>query len=273
MSRPANRPGKGERYVLLPHWMLKSPAWRTMSPNAKAVLLHLWERHNGVNNGGITYAVREGEDIGLSKDQTSRALAELIGRGFLKIARNSAFTLKTKEAREWTLTAEPVVGRAATKDFMFWPSAISDQHDIPSHKCDRPPVGKSKSRSHQRDARSHQSDHDGKDATKLPISVAPLRPADPEFVPARSRQRDTSSLPCRNVQFGDAARAERTRRGRATGEARGGVTANESNAVARVRRRAIDEGLTDYNGGFVRLGDVLDDLQISTSKVPPHTKK
>ena len=99
------RRGGGERFVKLPHWMLKCPAWRTLSPNAKAVLLHLWEEHNGSNNGEIVYAVRssanidrrhltdgqkrdlvhEAEDedigIGISKDQTARALTELTRRG------------------------------------------------------------------------------------------------------------------------------------------------------------------------------------------------
>ena len=55
--------GNAERFVMLPHWMLKCPAWRTLSPNAKAVLLHLWERHNGTNNGEITYGVYHGQRL------------------------------------------------------------------------------------------------------------------------------------------------------------------------------------------------------------------
>jgi len=53
------------RFVALHHWMLKSTAFRALSPNAKAVLLHVWERHNGSNNGQIVYATREG-DMGLN---------------------------------------------------------------------------------------------------------------------------------------------------------------------------------------------------------------
>jgi hypothetical protein len=159
MSRRRRR-GGGEQFVKLPHWMLKCPAWRTLSPNAKAVLLHLWEEHNGSNNGKIVYAVRssanidrryltdeqkrlahEAEDedpgIGISKDQTARALTELTRRGFLRVARNSAFTLKTKEARRWTLTAERVGDKPATKDFMYWSEGATTPQ---SHQRDRDPA-------------------------------------------------------------------------------------------------------------------------------------
>lgn len=61
MSRRRKRNGSGERFVMLPHYMLRTLAWLTLSPNAKAVLLHLWQRHNGSNNGDIVYAVREAE--------------------------------------------------------------------------------------------------------------------------------------------------------------------------------------------------------------------
>ena len=102
--------GSGERFVALHHWLLKSPAWRALSPNAKAVLLHLWERHNGSNNGQIVYAVRDAANIEINKSSAARALTELIDNGFLRVTRWSAFRLKTKESREWELTAEPVDG-------------------------------------------------------------------------------------------------------------------------------------------------------------------
>ena len=48
-----------ERWVGLPHYMLKAPAWRSMTPNAKALLIDVWQRYNGTNNGEIGYSVRE----------------------------------------------------------------------------------------------------------------------------------------------------------------------------------------------------------------------
>jgi hypothetical protein len=130
-----------DRFIALPHWMLKSAAWRTMSPNAKAILIHIWERHNGQNNGAISYSVREAGDIGLSRMQASRALQDLTERGFLVATRQSAFNLKTKEARLWRITAEGADGSPATKEFMSWKA------DPRSHQRDHemqntvPPIG------------------------------------------------------------------------------------------------------------------------------------
>ena len=111
---------KAEPFVRLPIWMLKSAAWRTLSPSAFKLLVHLWSRHNGQNNGEIAYAVRDAAEIGLGKSAASDALAELVDRGFLKIRRAATFKLKTKEARTWELTAEPVNGQPASRDFMRW---------------------------------------------------------------------------------------------------------------------------------------------------------
>lgn len=153
-----------ERFVALPHYMLRAVAWKTLSPNAKALLLDVWARHNGSNNGEISYAVREAEEIGLSKDQTARAFRELTERGFLKLRKLSTFNLKTKEARCWELTAERYQETPPSKDFMRWSAGAEEQ------------ASKNKTRSHQRDAQSHQRDTPASHETKLPVSVAPARP-------------------------------------------------------------------------------------------------
>ena len=109
------------RWVGLPHYMLRCPAWRTMSPTAKALLIELWARYNGINNGTISFGVREAADIGLNRTTASKAFHELVGRGFLRVNRDSAFTVKTRMAREWTVTALPLSDtEPAPKDFMKW---------------------------------------------------------------------------------------------------------------------------------------------------------
>ena len=153
-----------ERFVAMPHYMLRAVAWKTLSPNAKALLVEVWARHNGMNNGEISYAVREAEEIGLSKDRTARAFLELTARGFLKVRKLSTFNLKSKEARCWEVTAERYQENPPTKDFMSWSAGAEEQ------------ASKNKTRSHQRDAQSHQCDTPPLRATKLPVSVAPARP-------------------------------------------------------------------------------------------------
>ncbi|HLJ20094.1 MAG TPA: hypothetical protein VKU84_07845, partial [Stellaceae bacterium] len=156
--------GEGHtRYVALQHWMLNHPAWKALSPDAKALLIEVWLRHNGTNNGTISYAVREAEVIGLSRNMAARAFAELVSRGFLVCTRASAFTVKTRAARLWRLTAErsgPTGSDPATKEFMTM------QPHSPAHG-----TVKSRTQSHQRDVQSHQRDCEPFRATKLPLTV------------------------------------------------------------------------------------------------------
>ncbi len=208
------------RFVLLHHWLLKSPAWLALSPNGKAVLLHVWARHNGSNNGQIVYGVRDADEIGLTKDQASRALIELVAIGFLRVVRNSAFPLNTNPARTCRLTAAPAAGEAATKDFMRWLPAAPQ-----SHQRDREAAGKSKTRSHQRDTQYHQRDRNPESGAQNGVTVAPARPSEAISTHPQSHQRDTSIMPCgaqpppavagRPIpKFGDAAFAARTARHR-----------------------------------------------------------
>jgi hypothetical protein len=215
--------GSAERFVALHHWMLKSPAWRALSPNGKAVLLHVWERHNGSNNGQIVYGVREAKVIGLTPHPAARALAELVELGFLRVTRSSSFDLKTKEARVWALTAEPIDDRPGTKEFMRW---VGPKSKPPPHRK------KSKPQSPQGHRQSPQGHRDPANETKLPITVSPGAPSAAKMTPSRSPQGHTSILPegtalqaepsipsstsrnanWRPLKFGDGAKAERMAR-------------------------------------------------------------
>ena len=120
-------------------------AWLTLSGNATKLLLAVWRRHNGTNNGEIAFAVRESEPIGLTKDQASRAFKELVARGFLKMHRDSAFTVKKREARTWELTAECCGGKPASKDFMKWSDtpetkANGSKPERAGRACSSPPM-------------------------------------------------------------------------------------------------------------------------------------
>jgi hypothetical protein len=140
-----------ERWVQLPHHLLKCPAWVTMSPLSKALLLHLWARHNGVNNGEISYSTREAAEIGISSSAAARGLNELIARGFLKVTREARFTTKTRLARTWTITAERVGEERSTKDYMRW-SPPPEQRE-------------SRTRCRSRDTQCHQRDRGAAGAT------------------------------------------------------------------------------------------------------------
>src|SRR5882724_11778792 len=105
-----------DRFVGLPHWMLRSLAWAgregdddagvvavdPLPANAKALLLAVWQRFSGFNNGEIGYSVREAARLGLHRNRATEAFAELIARGFLRIASDSTFDQK-RLARTWTI--------------------------------------------------------------------------------------------------------------------------------------------------------------------------
>src|SRR5215472_10082719 len=130
MGKRRSRRDHVARFIALPHWMLKCEAWMTMPPTGKAVLIHVWQRHNGSNNGQIWYSVRDAKEIGLSYPTAARALRICIERGFLVVMRDSAFTVKVKEARLWRLTAEPCNGEPATREFMCWTVSQNLKHSF-----------------------------------------------------------------------------------------------------------------------------------------------
>jgi hypothetical protein len=202
MSRK-RRDKSHQRFIGLQHFMLKSPAWKTLKSNAKALLLDIWQRHNGTNNGQISYSVREAEEIGLSKDQAARAMEELIERGFIVCTRASAFSVKTRAARLWRLTAEPSTGHPPTKDFMRW-SALGVK---PRVNPTRDP--KSKTQLHQRDVQSHQRDCGSEIEINEPLTVAPARLSAPISPLPQSHQRDAYIIPGGYARNGGADAAVR----------------------------------------------------------------
>src|SRR5437773_11628799 len=118
------RKGKS-KFLMIEGYIVRSPAWRTLTPNDKAAYLELKWRHDGLNNGRIGLGCRElAEALQSSKDTARRSLESLMEKGFLAKAKPSGFNVKNRSATEWRLTEYPcdVSGHLATKDFMRWQS-------------------------------------------------------------------------------------------------------------------------------------------------------
>lgn len=106
---------------MLPHWLLKSDAWKSLHPTARCLLIEIWQRHNGQNNGEISYSVREGaRALRINKDTAMKYLRELQKRGFIKPRRKGSYNEKSPLATEWELTMERYRDQAPTKEFMSW---------------------------------------------------------------------------------------------------------------------------------------------------------
>lgn len=113
---------RNERFIKLDHGLLRSAAWKDLDPYAVKLLIAIWSRHSGDNNGNIPFSVREAcELLGCGHNRARACFAELEDKGFLRLVRRSSFTLKTREAREWAITAERIGDDPPTRDFKHWP--------------------------------------------------------------------------------------------------------------------------------------------------------
>src|SRR6476620_2761284 len=112
------------------HFMLNTPAWKSLDATARAIYLHMVMRYAGPgsNNGRLPYSVREAAaELKIGKSTAARALNMLIDRGFIVTVQRGAFSLKKRHATEWRLTEFPsdIDDSWATKDFTRWAPANS----------------------------------------------------------------------------------------------------------------------------------------------------
>lgn len=110
-----NRSG---RFARLDHKMLNSNAYRSLTPNARSLLVELIMLHNGENNGSLYLSVRDAAHRLGAADTTvaTNAFAELVDLGFIEMTKDSHFSVKANEAsraRCWRLTWEVGPGRKA----------------------------------------------------------------------------------------------------------------------------------------------------------------
>lgn len=119
MSKYAKHKGrKGPNFVMLRHDMMESPAWLSLSLKARCIWLEVMHRYNGSNNGDIPLSCREVcERLNVSKASATRGFDELINKGFLRVAQQSSFTMKTKTSRRWSVTHESVGNTKPTNEW------------------------------------------------------------------------------------------------------------------------------------------------------------
>src|SRR5262245_44256973 len=160
--------GKGERFVWLKHWLLKSPAWQSLNGNARAIYIEIALRYNGSNNGRISYSVREAKEaLHISADSARRMLVVLQERGFIVCTQKGSFSWKdVKDASKWLLAEHvsdyPVAH--ARKDFMRW--QMPDDVDLKTL--------------------NQQPSHHRKAKTRYPQSYHTVPPVVPHGTPSRT---------------------------------------------------------------------------------------
>lgn len=151
-KRRANSKGRSvggdAQHVRFYQWEIKSAAYRSLKPSARALLVEFKALFNGFNNGELFLSVREAaKRIGCGKNLAAELIEQLRDRGFIRPNEVGAFNMKAAagggKATSWILTEHPFgSATAGTKDFMRW------QANGPSTKAfDGPAHGDSRCRS------------------------------------------------------------------------------------------------------------------------------
>jgi hypothetical protein len=113
------------RHVRICHYMMDTPAWKSLGAIERAMYLDIASRYagQGTNNGKIGYSVRAAaNELSIGLATAKRALDKLQERGFIVCMTKGAFSRKIKHASEWRLAEFPsdVSNDFATKEFMRW---------------------------------------------------------------------------------------------------------------------------------------------------------
>ena len=122
-----NRKGRStyEQHIRLHRGVTSSTAWKTLSCEARALLIEIWARHNGLNNGEISFSQREARKaLRIGSKKVSRAFKQLTDRGFLIVKTAGSFNFKAGaaagRATEWELTTEQCGDKPAKRTYRTW---------------------------------------------------------------------------------------------------------------------------------------------------------
>lgn len=93
-SRKKRGRSLSSRYVALYHYVLNSPAWKSLDVYERAIYVHILSKYGGPgsNNGRLIYSCRMAADEhGISKDKAAKSLERLVDRGFVLPTRKGGF--------------------------------------------------------------------------------------------------------------------------------------------------------------------------------------
>lgn len=112
-------------FILIEHDLIRTAAWQSLHGCTVAVLIDVWSKHNGKNNGQIAYSYTDARQrFGWSNEQIAKRFFELQLKGFLVVTSKGHFQVKAGswQARKtmWRLTMEPCNGKPPTRDYLRW---------------------------------------------------------------------------------------------------------------------------------------------------------
>jgi hypothetical protein len=110
-------------FIKLDHALLSTAAWQALSGNERALLIYIWAKHNGKNNGNLGCGRREvQQQFGCSAPTAVKWLRALQDKGFIVATVRGSFNQKTGGGRttRWRLTMEKCDGDSPTREYKAW---------------------------------------------------------------------------------------------------------------------------------------------------------
>lgn len=173
------------RFVRLDHRIVTSNAYRSLTPNARSLLVEIAMIYNGVNNGSLYLSVRDGAHrLGVADlTAASRAFDELMALGFLELAQEAHFRVKASEtsrARCWRLT------------WLVGPGRKAPSWDFLEREPDPQTPARKRMERGQRALKAYRKARDG---NRLPVlDCDTLGRLEPNLVPGAVLDSDTANM-------------------------------------------------------------------------------
>lgn len=119
---PRQKP-RGEAHVRLYRHELDTPAWQTLTPDGKALLIELRALYRPTEANVVFLSQREAmRRLGIGQRRTQAAFAALIERGWITVETPGAFSRKVRHATSYRLMNEAngSPGNKPSKPYMRW---------------------------------------------------------------------------------------------------------------------------------------------------------
>ncbi len=111
---------KGEKFIGIHGKMYTSPAYESLSTNAKVLLTHFKWLYNGRNNGELAISIKQVMKLcRIGSNKATEAILELLYTGFIKVKKIGRFS--TNMASEYSLTCEKMGTREPANDWRHYP--------------------------------------------------------------------------------------------------------------------------------------------------------
>ena len=98
--------------------MIRHPSFQALSADAVRVIIEMHLGFHGVNNGHISFSLRQAMAcLHSGSEKAKRAIDMLEHYGFIICHADSSFNVKSKKAREWQITFQPMPNQLPTHEW------------------------------------------------------------------------------------------------------------------------------------------------------------